>query len=484
MSDWTKTTLGEIAKIITGPFGSQLHSYEYVESGTPVIMPQNIGDRMFSTEKVAYINDETAERLKRYVTVKNDIVYSRRGNVEKHAFITKEHKGAICGTGCFRVRTTSNEVLPMFLSLYLNRPEIKLWLVQHAVGSNMPNLNTGILSNVPIAYPDMLSQKAISSVLSKIDRKIALNNAINAELESTARTLYDYWFTQFDFPNVSGKPYKSSGGEMVWNEQLKRKIPKGWEAEQLVDKIEFKRGYSYSSDEIKSGEGIPMINLASISRKQEYIPSGIKFVNKQVNNDCTANPFEMLIACTDLTRKAEIIGCPIIVPKEYEKYVFSMDLAKVVIRTEEYTKCYLYRTLRTDFYHEHIKRYATGTNVLHLDLDGIRWYYTVIPPIELQRDYERIHMPIVSKQVALLNENKELIATRDFLLPLLMNGQVMVGKPQVKKSIKMKSQQIKPASFDSARFQEWKSQIGIAARGNVDEQTLKNIYKVMDANDR
>ena len=143
------TTLGEIADIITGPFGSQLHMSDYVDEGIAVIMPQNIGDRIILEDKIARISKSDYKRLKKYQTQKEDIVYSRRGDVEKHAFINGD-KPYLCGTGCLRVRANKEKVYPRYLSLFLSRPETKRWLSQHAIGSNMMNINTSILGNVPV----------------------------------------------------------------------------------------------------------------------------------------------------------------------------------------------------------------------------------------------------------------------------------------------------------------------------------------------
>lgn len=182
MSDWTMTKLGDISTIITGPFGSQLHQSDYVSDGVPIVMPQDITDRKINYTSINYISEYDAHRLNRYITQKNDILYARRGDIEKHAFITSEDSGVYCGTGCLRVRITSEDVDPLFLSFYLNREETKRWLVTHAVGSNMPNLNTEILSNVPISYPTIDRQKRIAHILNCLDKKITTNRKINDNL--------------------------------------------------------------------------------------------------------------------------------------------------------------------------------------------------------------------------------------------------------------------------------------------------------------
>ena len=182
MNKWTYTTLGKISEIITGPFGSQLHQSDYVEQGIPVVMPQDIDNRKVNYASINYVSNEDSIRLERYKTIINDILYARRGDVEKHAFIKEKDNGVLCGTGCLRVRITSSEVEPEFISFFLNREETRKWLVAHAVGTNMPNLNTDILSDVPIAYPLLEEQRKIVQVLNSFDEKIALNSAVNDNL--------------------------------------------------------------------------------------------------------------------------------------------------------------------------------------------------------------------------------------------------------------------------------------------------------------
>ena len=182
MNKWTYTTLGKISEIITGPFGSQLHQSDYVEQGIPVVMPQDIDNRKVNYASINYVSNEDSIRLERYKTIINDILYARRGDVEKHAFIKEKDNGVLCGTGCLRVRITTSEVEPEFISFFLNREEARKWLVAHAVGTNMPNLNTDILSDVPIAYPLLEEQRKIVQVLNSLDEKIALNSAVNDNL--------------------------------------------------------------------------------------------------------------------------------------------------------------------------------------------------------------------------------------------------------------------------------------------------------------
>ena len=211
---------------------------------------------------------------------------------------------------------------------------------------------------------------------------------------------------------------------MGYNEILKREIPADWEVKNVVDVIEpIERGISYTSDDIKSNKGIPMLNLACYDKQGEYRSGEMKFFSGK----CTDRvyPFEMFIACTDMTQNADIIGRPIFAPTEYNEYVYSMDLAKITPKL--ISKMYLYYTLRTSFYHTYIKPFASGTNVKHLNIYGIERYPLYIPSGDIQKRFEERIRPIKIKQQKCLQEIQELTELRDSLLPLLMNGQVTLN---------------------------------------------------------
>lgn len=200
---WQVSTLGEICQegggdIQTGPFGSQLHASDYVISGIPSIMPANIKEGRVSEEGIARITEADAKRLSKYLTKAGDIVYSRRGDVKRCALIRKREEGWLCGTGCLRVRPGSGVVDPDFCSHFLSHPETKEWISRHAVGATMPNLNTQILSALPVLLPSLQEQKAIAHILGTLDDKIELNRKTNETLEAMAKALFKSWFVDFD----------------------------------------------------------------------------------------------------------------------------------------------------------------------------------------------------------------------------------------------------------------------------------------------
>lgn len=195
MTEWKEYKLGEIADVQTGPFGSQLHQSDYVDVGIPSIMPVNIGNRMdISTEKIVYITEKDAKRLSRYRVQIGDIVYSRRGDVEKCAYINEKENGWLCGTGCLRIRIDLSKADSKFIAYYLSTDDMKSWISNNAVGTTMPNLNSSILQQILLSLPSLPTQHRIAAILSSLDDKIDLLHRENATLEQMAETMFRQLF--------------------------------------------------------------------------------------------------------------------------------------------------------------------------------------------------------------------------------------------------------------------------------------------------
>ena len=189
---WQFIDLGELAKrfggsIQTGPFGSQLHASDYVDSGVPVVMPKDIVSRRATTDSIARIATTDADRLSRHKLQAGDIVFSRRGDVERHALITGREVGWLCGTGCLLLRPGHKWNAPGFLSMLLDTAAARTWLVQHAVGATMPNLNTGILRSVPVVLPSQQVLDAFEELVSVTEEQ----RSRNASMAETLTTLRD-----------------------------------------------------------------------------------------------------------------------------------------------------------------------------------------------------------------------------------------------------------------------------------------------------
>ncbi|WP_445393563.1 restriction endonuclease subunit S [Stenotrophomonas pavanii] len=201
--DWEVSQLGDVCKrgggnVQTGPFGSQLHASDYVAEGIPSVMPQNIGDNRILDSGIARITEADAQRLSKYRLLEGDIIYSRRGDVERRALVRESEEGWLCGTGCLRIRFGEGVVHPEYAAHYLGHPAVREWIVRHAHGATMPNLNTTILSELPFVLPPWEVQVFIGDAIELYDQKADLNRRINQTLEAMAQAIFKSWFVDFD----------------------------------------------------------------------------------------------------------------------------------------------------------------------------------------------------------------------------------------------------------------------------------------------
>lgn len=401
-------------KIHTGPFGSQLHASDYVQQGIPCIMPANMKNNRVDLSNIALISKEDAQRLSKYVVRENDIVYSRRGDVTQKALIRDKEAGYFCGTGCLLIRP-GNKFDARFLTYYLSIPKIQNWIVSQAVGATMPNLNTGILSSIPFHGPEKTKQEKIADVLSAVDEKIHLNNQINAELDAMAKTLYDYWFVQFDFPDANGKPYKTYGGKMVYNPTLKREIPEGWNATHLA-KITPVSNQSVNPadypDKIFRHFSIPVYDSTKTF--------GLEAGETIGSNKFTVKENDILVS------KLNPWFSRVIYAMEEEDLICSTEF--VVWRTPNSNiKNFLYMVATSPQFIAHCTQSATGTSNSHKRVNpGVMMRFPVPFNLEVAKALGEKLDPMIKTIIINQRENTALARLRDWLLPILMNGQVTV----------------------------------------------------------
>lgn len=242
-SEWTETTLGELCEnqggsIQTGPFGSQLHASDYQDAGTPVVMPVNLVDGCVSEAGIARVGDAHVSSLARHKLLPGDIVFSRRGDVTRFALITERESGWLCGTGCLKVSLGEQELATAeFVAGVLSLPESKEWLVQHAVGATMPNLNTSILSALPVRLPDLATQRSATSLLTALTARMESLRQTNVTLEAIAQALFKSWFVDFDPVRAKAERREPEGMDAATASLFPSEfeasavglIPKGWQ---------------------------------------------------------------------------------------------------------------------------------------------------------------------------------------------------------------------------------------------------------------
>jgi type I restriction enzyme S subunit len=370
-------------------------------------------------------NDVIPSRAQRKIK-ENTILYSTvRPNQEHYGIIEKLLDNIVVSTGFTTLDVIDNEINPKFLFYLLTQPHITDYL--HTIATNSvsayPSISPNDLGNLKFRVPELETQQKIASVLSALDSKIELNNRINTELEAMAKTLYDYWFVQFDFPDENGKPYKTSGGKMVWNEELKREIPEGWEKGLLNDLGEIIGGSTPSKaidENFSEYEGISWITPKdlSLNKGKKYISRGELNVTELGLNEAS---LKIMPAGTVLLSSRAPIGYLAISRVE----VTTNQGFKSFVPKGNFTSEFIYHTIQNLI--PEIEANSSGSTFQEVSTSTLKTIKTIIPQKEVLNLYSEKIIPIFKKQDLLELENKQLTELRDWLLPMLMNGQVKVN---------------------------------------------------------
>lgn len=298
-----------------------------------------------------------------------------------------------------------------------------LRLNERQIGSSQPLLTQGILNSIQARIEfDPEKQKRIAAVLSTLDAKIDLNNRINAELEALAKTIYDYWFVQFNFPDTNGRPYMSSGGKMVWNDALKREIPAGWEVGTLNDLGQIVGGSTPSTANPKYfGENmIPWITPKDLSNNKgnKFIARGETDVSEAGMRSASLGLYP---AGTILMSSRAPVGYLAIALNP----VTTNQGFKSFVPSKGYETSFVYYSVQRSL--PTIIQYASGSTFVEISGGVLKQVRIVLPAKPIAGDFCRRVESIVKRQQQAEQQNHELTRLRDWLLPLLMNGQVRVA---------------------------------------------------------
>lgn len=409
MSEW-KALSSITSKIGSGSTPRGGNSV-YSDSGISFIRSQNVLDMDFSTENLAFINDNQAEKLNNVIVEKNDILLNITGDsIARCTVVPEEILPARVNqhVSIIRCKNTEESKYVMYYLQYM-----KKYLLQISkVGGTRNALTKEAIGKLPIKISDDCNK--ISKILDNIDQKIQINNQINQELEAMAKTLYDYWFVQFDFPDQNGNPYKSSGGKMVYNPELKREIPEGWGVDSLWNIANFYNGLAMQKyrPDTNGDDYFPVIKIREMM-------NGFSKDTEKARLDI---PTEAVVERGDILFSWSATLEVIIWGKE--KGALNQHIFKVT--SETYPKSFIYFELKS--YLKVFKAIAElrKTTMGHITQDHLKQAKIVVPPIELISKLGDKLQPIMLKQQILENQNQELIQLRDLLLPMLMNGQVQV----------------------------------------------------------
>lgn len=404
--------LSDMADLTVGYVGTMGKHYQ--KEGVLFLRSLNIVPFSLDLSDVKYISSSFNEQIKKSELKEGDVVIVRTGIPGTSTVIPKEMDGINC-SDLVIVRPNKDKLNPYYLCSYINswgRAQVK----NAKVGAVQQHFNIGMAKNLLIPFPSKQIQDSISKLLSQINSKISLNNKIISELESMAKTIYDYWFLQFEFPNDEGKPYKSSGGKMVWNEKLKREIPEGWKVGKLIENVNFTQGYPFSSNNYSDTGNFKLYTIKNV--QDGYIDTNvdnkITMIPENMDRNCLLKPGDIIMSLTgNVGRVAQVFE---------NNALLNQRVLKISPLT--FGESFLYLMLRSDYLQSRFKLLATGTSQKNLSPIDLGKEKIIVPSSIILSLFEKNTKALNREALKLKKENQELTSLRDFLLPLLMNGQV------------------------------------------------------------
>ena len=382
------TQLKTIADIQTGPFGSQLHKEDYVETGTPIVTVEHLGNRVFTEQNLPRVSDSDKARLIKYTLSTGDIVFSRVGSVDRCSYVDKSHDGWMFSGRCLRVRPTEL-VDSLYLYYYFCLEETKQFVRNIAVGATMPSINTKLLGEVEIALPDLNNQKRIAAVLSSLDDKIENNQKLNDNLADLLQTIYQERF---------------SNDILAVNQGVLSDI------------------CSYSRDKVAVSE----LNVST------YFSTENMLSGKAGSTEATSLP---TTSQTTACHKGDTLISNI--RPYFKKIVYcegncgcSTDVLCFTPSQPRYST-YLFSTLYADKFFVFMVAGSKGTKMPRGDKQQIMTYPVVLPSEEELARFNTIASPLLEQIYSNRAENKRLSILRDTLLPKLMSGEIDVSAVQL-----------------------------------------------------
>ena len=334
-----------------------------------------------------------------------------RDDIGIATYIADDFEDVLLGYHCALITPNPAIVDGKYLNAFMHTRYIQKYFENNASGSGQRyTLSNDTISNIPVLLPSIEEQHTIGKLLADLDRKIELNKQINDNLEAMAKQLYDYWFVQFDFPNEEGKPYKSSGGAMVWNEKLKREIPEGWKVANVFDELSVQYGFPFSTELFtEEPTNIPVVRIRDI-----------------LENSVSAYSEEEVDEKYKLQKQDLLVGMDGNFHMNYwNDNVSYLNQRSVRLRAKSKSAVSIMQA-KYDIapYIKAKELRAKGSTVGHLsDKDLKELFVLVSPNVDFRNKFNSILAEIIENRCEMI----ELTKQRDELLPLLMNGQAMVN---------------------------------------------------------
>ncbi|WP_198913978.1 restriction endonuclease subunit S [Tenacibaculum finnmarkense] len=392
---------------------------EQAGHGSPFASFSTVFNNTFLPDVLPDLMDTSEKEKETYSIKAGDIFLTRTSEtldeLGMSSVAVKDYPNASYSGFLKRLRPTQKNITyAKFMAFYLRSYLFRKTMNNNATMTLRASLNEQIFSYLDIVLPEYNEQIKIGDLFHKISQKIEINNKINAALEAMAKTLYDYWFVQFDFPDKNGKPYKSSEGKMIFNEELKREIPVGWEVETLLSIANFQNGLACQKFRPIDDN---FLNVIKIKDMKEGFSSKTEKVRVDVPDKIKVFNGDILFSWSASLEVIQWSG---------GKGALNQHIFKVT--SDKYPKSYYYFELLNYLQHFKMMAELRKTTMGHITQEHLKQSRIVIPPKEIINQLDKLINPILDKINKGKIENQKLSELRDWLLPMLMNGQVRVGE--------------------------------------------------------
>ena len=390
---------------------------DYLDTGS---LTENCFER---TEKIILGKDILPSRAQRAVKDKTILYSTVRPRQHHFGIVEDTSENLVVSSGFVTIDADPESIDPFFLYYSITRPDKieHICRIADSAVSSYPSVNPDDIANLEIEIEESLDdQRKIASVLHDIELKMRSNTSVIAELESMAKDIYDYWFVQFDFPDENGKPYKSSGGNMIWNEELKREIPEGWIVKQLNEMCSFSNGINYDKNEV-GDKKYHIVNVRNITASSFLLDNSefdeIELRSSQADR-YMINDSDILVA------RSGTPGAVRLLLNNDQNTIFCGFIIRCIPKNDKF-RFYLSFALKQ---YEGTNATTTGGSILqNVSQDTLGRVSVVVPQSEIVDTFSSFVSGLFTRMQNAIEENQQLASLRDWLLPMLMNGQVKVG---------------------------------------------------------
>ena len=414
MSEWKPYIIEQLkadhkTAISIGPFGSRMKSDCYQNSGIPVIRGNNITDLPGFFGEFVFISEEKAQELESSRVYKGDLVFPHRGNIGEVGIVTgHQHDEYVMSSSLMKLTCNEEIALPWFLYYFFKSNQGRRKLLENASQVGTPGIATPLtsLKSIKVFLPRVDEQEQIVDILFYLERKIENLRKQNETLERIAQTLFKHWFIDFEFPNEDGKPYRSSGGEMVRSEL--GEIPVGWRVGKLKDITEVINGRAYKQTEFRE-EGTPIVRIQNLTGKGQIVYSDLALDRKKY------------ISKGDLIYAWSATFGPYIwrgVKSIYHYHIWNMNCFNPAF------KYYLYIHLKN--VSDRVKNQGTGSIFTHITKELMESQALLIPENTVMERWHDVAKSVFEKIMLNYEQIETLTKTRDVLLPKLMSGKLRI----------------------------------------------------------